>query len=146
MNLRPCLHGNGSKRNRTQIGTDRSFVYTGADGTVKYRTAIRTQSCPRRKYVPLRTVPKNSLVNSKNCSRQACLEMRRAKFDSSQFKKGNFYRTVFYHNVDLLYRTVQRHHGNGKPIRTYTERFQIEPFQSPRVNVTLFSLNYPAMF
>ena len=47
--FRPRLHGNGSKRNRTQIGMGRPCVYKGTDGTVPYRTAIRTQTGPPRK-------------------------------------------------------------------------------------------------
>ena len=30
-----------------------------------------------------------------------------------------------------LHRTIPRHRVNGKPIRTYAERFHTEPFQSP---------------
>ena len=37
----------------------------------------------------------------------------------------------------VLHRKVPRHCVNGKPIRTSTERFQIEPFQSPRVNAAI---------
>ena len=31
----------------------------------------------------------------------------------------------------VLHRTVPRHCVNGKPIRTYAERFHTEPFKSP---------------
>ena len=55
-------------------------------------------------------------------------------------KRAILYHNVFYHNAELLYRTVPRHHVNGKPIRTYTERFQIEPFRSPRVNIALYEM------
>ena len=48
-NLRSRLHWNGSKRNRTQVGTNRPCVYTGTDGIVPYITIIRTQTGPPRK-------------------------------------------------------------------------------------------------
>ena len=59
----------------------------------------------------------------------------RGNLTQGNLKKGNLLPQGFYHSVDLLYRTVPRHHMSGKPIHTYTEQFQIEPFQSPRVNV-----------
>ena len=37
----------------------------------------------------------------------------------------------------VLHRAVPRHRVNEKPIRTSTERFHTEPFQSPRVNAAL---------
>ena len=37
----------------------------------------------------------------------------------------------------VLHRTVPRDRVNGKPIRTYAERFHTEPFQSPRANAAL---------
>ena len=61
----------------------------------------------------------------------------RRNLTQGNLNKAIFYHSVFYHNVDLLYRMVPRHHVNGKPIRSYKERFQIEPFQSPRVNAAL---------
>ena len=49
-----------------------------------------------------------------------------ARRNSTQgnLKRAIFYHNIFYHNVNLLYRTVPRHHLNEKPIRTHTERFQ----------------------
>ena len=37
----------------------------------------------------------------------------------------------------VLHRTVPRDRVNGKPIRTYAERFHTEPFQSPVRNAAL---------
>ena len=37
----------------------------------------------------------------------------------------------------VLHRTVPIHRVDGKPIRTYAERFHTEPFQSSRANTAL---------
>ena len=48
----------------------------------------------------------------------------RENLTQGNLKRAIFYRNLFYHDVDILYRTVPKHHVNEKPIRTYTEQFQ----------------------